>query len=149
MPDVLKLIFGVLASLFKSRAKLEAKILVLRQQINVIRRRSPKRPHLNSTDRFLFVWLYRWFPCVLGAVAIVMCQSLISSIRWGCLDHMIAFGEAHLRRIVGSMYAAYYNEARTHQSLNKDATFHRVIERIGAITSQSVLGGLHHNYCRI
>jgi hypothetical protein len=30
------------------------------------------------------------------------------------------FGEAHLRRIVGA-YAAYYNEARTHRSLNKDA----------------------------
>ena len=30
-----------------------------------------------------------------------------------CLDHMIVFGEAHLRRILGA-YAAYYNEARTH-----------------------------------
>jgi hypothetical protein len=61
MTDLLKLILGVLASLFKSRAKLEAEILVLRQQINVLRRRAPKRPHLNNTDRFLFVWLYRWF----------------------------------------------------------------------------------------
>jgi len=61
MTDLPKLILGVLASLFKSRAKLEAEILVLRQQINVLRRRAPKRPHLNNTDRFLFVWLYRWF----------------------------------------------------------------------------------------
>ena len=61
MKDLLNLILGVLASLFKSRAKLEAEILVLRQQINVLRRRAPKRPHLNNTDRFLFVWLYRWF----------------------------------------------------------------------------------------
>jgi hypothetical protein len=37
MAELLKLIFGVLASLFKSRAKLEAEILVLRQQINVLR----------------------------------------------------------------------------------------------------------------
>jgi hypothetical protein len=28
----------------------------------------PKRPDLNNTDCFLFVWLYHWFPCVLGAV---------------------------------------------------------------------------------
>jgi hypothetical protein len=62
MIDLLKLILGVLASLFRSRAKLEAEILILRQQINVLRRRAPKRPHLNNTDRFLFVWLYHWFP---------------------------------------------------------------------------------------
>ena len=68
MMDLFKLILGVLASLFRSRAKLEAEILILRQQINVLRRRVPKRPHLNNTDRFLFVWLYHWFPSVLGAV---------------------------------------------------------------------------------
>jgi hypothetical protein len=54
MKDLLKLIIGVLASLFKSRAKLEVEILILRQQINVLRRRAPKQPHLNNTDRFLF-----------------------------------------------------------------------------------------------
>jgi hypothetical protein len=52
MKDLFKLILGVLASLLKSRAKLEAEILILRQQINVLRRRAPKRPHLNNTDRF-------------------------------------------------------------------------------------------------
>ena len=30
-------------------------------------------------DRFLFVWLYRWFPSVLGAVAIVRPETII---RW-------------------------------------------------------------------
>ena len=30
-----------------------------------------------------------------------------------------------------------------------DAPFHHAIERLGAITSQPVLGGLHHQYCRI
>ena len=338
MTDLLKLILGVLASLFKSRAKLEAEILILRQQINVLRRRAPKRPHFNNSDRFLFVWLYHWFPSVVGAIAIIspetiirchragfraywrwrsrspvgrpkvsaelrtligemsranplwgaphihgellklgfevaqstvaryMChhsrppsqgwrtflsnhasgiaavdlfvlptiafrmlyclviirhgrriwlsfgvtenptaewisrqiteafpwdhaprylirdrdtsygpafvqrlcamgirdrpiafrspwqnayvERLIGSIRRECLDHMIVFGEAHLRRILGA-YAAYYNESRTHRSLNKDAPFHRAIERLGAITSYPVLGGLHHQYCRI
>jgi hypothetical protein len=79
MTDLLKLILGFLASLFKSRAKLEAEILILRQQINVLRRRVPKRPHLNNTDRFLFVWLYHWFPSVLGAIAIVRPETII---RW-------------------------------------------------------------------
>jgi transposase InsO family protein len=75
-------------------------------------------------------------------------ERLIGSIRRECLDHMIVFGEAHLRRILGA-YGAYYNELRTHRSLNKDTPFHRAIERLGAITSQPVLGGLHHQYCRI
>ena len=79
MTDLLKLILGVLASLFRSRAKLEAANLVLRQQVNVLRRRMPKRPDLNNTDRFLFVWLYRWFPSVLEAVAIVRPETVI---RW-------------------------------------------------------------------
>ncbi|HEX9751870.1 MAG TPA: integrase core domain-containing protein [Methyloceanibacter sp.] len=338
MTDLLKLILGVLASLFRSRARLEAENLVLRQQINVLRRRMPKRPDLNNTDRVLFVWLYRWFPSVLGAVAIVrpetvirwhragfraywrwrsrnrvgrpkvsaelrtligemsranalwgaprihgellklgfevaqstvaryMCrhsrppsqgwrtflsnhtdgiaavdlfvlptiafqilyclviirhgrrlwvsfgvtanptaewisrqiteafpwghaprylirdrdtaygpvflqriramgirdhpiaprspwqnayvERLIGSIRRECLDHMIVFGEAHLRRILRG-YAAYYNVSRTHRSLNKDAPFHRAIQRLGTVISRPVLGGLHHQYCRI
>jgi hypothetical protein len=79
MKDLFKLILGVLASLFKSRATLEAEILILRQQINVLRRRAPKRPHLNNTDRFLFVWFYHWFPSVLGAIAIVRPETII---RW-------------------------------------------------------------------
>ena len=77
MTDLLKLILGVLASLFRSRAKLEAENLVLRQQINVLRRQMPKRPDLNNTDRFLFVWLYCWFPSVLAAVAIVRPETII------------------------------------------------------------------------
>src|ERR1700746_1483124 len=69
MTDLFKLIFGILDSRFKPRATLEAENLVLRQQVNVLRRQMPKRPDLK--DRFLFVWLYRWFPSVREVVAIV------------------------------------------------------------------------------
>jgi hypothetical protein len=75
-------------------------------------------------------------------------ERLIGSTHRGCLDHMIVFGETHLRRILRGC-AAYYNVSRTHLSPNKDAPLHRAIERIGTITSQPVLGGLHHQYCRI
>src|SRR6266508_3125010 len=70
-------------------------------------------------------------------------ERLIGSIRRKCLDHIIVFGEAHLSRILGE-YAAYYNGSRTHRSLSKDAPFHRLVQRLGDITSQPVLGGLHH-----
>ena len=75
-------------------------------------------------------------------------ERLIGTIRRECLDHMIVFGEAHLRRIVGK-YAAYYNKSRIHRALNKDAPFPRAIERLGVITSRLVLCGLHYQYCRI
>jgi transposase InsO family protein len=75
-------------------------------------------------------------------------ERLIGTIRRECLNHMIVFGEAHLRRILGK-YVAYYDGSRIHRALDKDAPIHRAIERIGIITSQPVLGGLHHQYCRI
>ena len=79
MIELLQLILHIVASLFKSRAKLEAEILVLRQQLNVLRRQVSKRPQLNNADRFLLVWLYRRFPSVLGAIAILRPETII---RW-------------------------------------------------------------------
>ena len=74
-------------------------------------------------------------------------ERLIGSIRRECLDHMIVFGESHLRRIV-SLYASYYNEARTHLSLTKDAPISRPIERFGRLIAEPMVGGLHHRYTR-
>jgi transposase InsO family protein len=338
MTDLLRLIVAFFASLFKSRARLEAENLVLQQQIHVLRRRMPKRPALTNVDRLIFVWLYRWFPSTVGALAIIrpetvirwhrvgfraywrwrsgkqvgrptvsaelrtliaemsranplwgaprihgellklgfdVAQStvakymvrrrgppsqgwktflrnhvshvgaidlfvvptagfkllyglviirlqrrhlvwinvttnptadwiarqiteafpweqapqylirdrdasyghavtrrfvamgirdrptaprspwqnayverLIGSIRRECLDHVVILGEAHLRRVLAA-YAHYYNELRTHRSLTKDTPIHRVVERLGTITSRPLLGGLHHQYCRI
>jgi transposase InsO family protein len=77
-----------------------------------------------------------------------LAERLIGSIRRECVDHVVVLGEAHLRRVLKS-YARYYNESRIHRSLSKDAPFPRTIERLGVITSQPVLGGLHHQYCRV
>jgi hypothetical protein len=79
MTDLLRLILAILASPFKSRAELEAENLILRQQINVLCRRMPKRPALTNVDRFLFVCLYRWFRSTAGALAIVRPETII---RW-------------------------------------------------------------------
>src|SRR5450756_2248757 len=74
-------------------------------------------------------------------------ERLIGSIRRECLDHVIVLGEAHLRRILRA-YAAYYNDIRTHRSLDKDAPVSRPVQRTGSIKSHSILGGLHHHYVR-
>jgi transposase InsO family protein len=75
-------------------------------------------------------------------------ERLIGSVRRECLDHIIVFGEAHLRSVLRS-YTSYYNGTRTHWSLDKDAPVHRPIQRIGALRSHAILGGLHHKYVRI
>src|ERR1700716_1261295 len=75
-------------------------------------------------------------------------ERLIGSIRRECLDHIVVFGEAHLRRILAA-YASYYNGFRTHLSLGKDAPAHRPIQQLGQLAARPILGGLHHQYCRI
>jgi hypothetical protein len=75
-------------------------------------------------------------------------ERLIGSIRRECLDHMIVLGDCHLGRIMKA-YAAYYNAARTHLALCKDAPIRRPIERMGCIVAQPMVGGLHHRYARI
>jgi integrase-like protein len=75
-------------------------------------------------------------------------ERLIGSIRRECLDHVVVFGERHLRHLLLS-YMKYYNGARTHLSLEKDAPFSRAVERAGQILCRPILGGLHHQYVRI
>jgi transposase InsO family protein len=75
-------------------------------------------------------------------------ERLIGSIRRECLDNVVVFGERHLRHLLGS-YQKYYNEARTHLSLDKDAPVSRTIEEVGSIIAKPLLGGLHHQYVRI
>src|ERR1700730_9029039 len=75
-------------------------------------------------------------------------ERLIGSIRRECVDHLVVLGEMHLRRVLKS-YARYYNETRTHRSLDKDAPIPRPIQRTGSIMSHALLGGLHHLYARV
>ena len=75
-------------------------------------------------------------------------ERLIGTIRRECVDHLMVLGEAHLRRVLVE-FTAYYNGSRIHHSLSKDAPFHRAIERVGSVTSRPILGGLHHQYCRV
>jgi len=76
------------------------------------------------------------------------CERLIGSIRRECLDHIVVFGERHLRHLLCA-YADYYNRTRTHLSLNKDSPASRAIESCGRILPVPILGGLHHQYVRI
>jgi hypothetical protein len=79
MGDLLKLIWCFVVGLFRSRAALEAEILTLRHQLNVLRRKAPKRVAFNTFDRLVFSGLYQIAPAVLSTLAIVKPETVI---RW-------------------------------------------------------------------
>ena len=60
---------AILVSPFRSKARLEAEIATLRQQLIVLQRKSRGRVRLTNGDRFFFVQLYRWFPSILQVVS--------------------------------------------------------------------------------
>jgi putative transposase len=76
-------------------------------------------------------------------------ERMIGSIRRECLDHVIAFHETSLRRILSS-YFDYYHRSRTHLSLSKDSPEPRPIQPpgMGSVVAVSQVGGLHHRYER-
>src|SRR2546425_12262238 len=74
-------------------------------------------------------------------------ERLIGSIRRECLNHVLVFGERHLRRTL-TRYFAYYHRARTHLSLDKDAPDGRPVELrdLGRVIPLPEVGGPHHRY---
>ena len=74
---------------------------------------------------------------------------MIGTIRRECLDHVIVFNEASLRRTLSS-YFSYYHRSRTHLSLDKDAPESRPVQtpEFGNIVAIPEVGGLHHRYER-
>ena len=69
-------------------------------------------------------------------------ERLIGSIRRECVDdHIVVFGERHLRHVLRS-YMSYYNSTRTHLSLNKDAPMSRADETAGRPFCQGEAGAV-------
>ena len=79
MIDVLRSLCAAVIGLFRSSTRREAEIMVLRHQLNVLRRGSPKRIALSNVDRLLFVWLSRLVPTTLDALMVVGPETVI---RW-------------------------------------------------------------------
>ena len=75
-------------------------------------------------------------------------ERLIGTLRRECLDHVIVFGEAHLRRVLAA-YVDYCNQTRPHLALQKDTRLRRAVQRNGTVIARPVMGGLHHQYVRI
>ena len=78
MIPLLRLLLYIVISPFKTKARLEAEVIMLRHQLNVMRRRIPSNPKFTVVDRLLFIWLYRL------AVAIAQPETIIRWHRTGC-----------------------------------------------------------------
>ena len=72
-------VLALLVTPFKSKSRLEAENVVLRQQLIVLRRQMRGRVQLSNDDRLFFVQLYRWFPSILPALTIIRPETLV---RW-------------------------------------------------------------------
>jgi hypothetical protein len=79
MGELFGFIWCAIAGLFRSRPALQAEILVLRHQLNILHRRSPKWVALGKIDRLVFCRLYRLSPTVLDALKILQPETVI---RW-------------------------------------------------------------------
>src|SRR5437899_1166889 len=133
MWDFCRLTWWTLVVLFRSRRALEAENLVMRQQINVLRRTAPKRLLISSIDRLLFVGLFRLFPDVRGALAIVKPDTVI---RW----HRAGF-RAYWR------WKSRIRRGRPKvppeiRQLIRDAPIPRAVQAAGRILCRPILGGL-------
>jgi putative transposase len=83
-----------------------------------------------------------------------VCERFIGSVRRECLDHLFILNERQLYRLIGE-YVAYFNHARPHQGIHQripdppEAPVSGVEPSRQRIVGYSVLGGLHHDYCRV
>ena len=79
MVALIFLFSNLVASLFKSRSRLEAENAALRQQLIVLQRKVRGRVEFTNSDRLFFIQLYRWFPSVLKVITIIRPETLV---RW-------------------------------------------------------------------
>src|SRR5687767_2123425 len=79
MLNVIRLMFGLVVDLFRSRGALEAEVLVLRQQITVLRRDKPTRLTFMAADKLVLSWICRLFPNACDALAVVRTETVM---RW-------------------------------------------------------------------
>jgi hypothetical protein len=79
MAALIVFLLNLVASLFKPKSQLEAENAALRQQLIVLQRKVHGRVQFTNSDRLFFIQLYRWFPSVLKAIAIIRPETLV---RW-------------------------------------------------------------------
>lgn len=71
----------------------------------------------------------------------------VRTVREECLDYILIFNAAHLRRVVIE-FMDYYNTARPHQGIDQQTPILQARPSSGTIQCRNVLGGIIHDYYR-
>jgi len=71
----------------------------------------------------------------------------VRTVREECLDYILIFNAAHLRRVVIE-FVDYYNTARPHQGIDQQTPIPQARPSSGTIRCRNVLGGIIHDYYR-
>jgi len=72
----------------------------------------------------------------------------VKTVRNECLDKLLIFNEAHLRRVLRE-YVAYYNAARPHQALAQQTPIPRTVSTAySPVRCRPILGGIQNDYYR-
>ena len=79
MVGMLRALALIFADLFKSRARVEAEIVVLRHQLNIALRKRKAPLVLTNLDRSFLIWLFRLFPSILKLMRVVRPATVV---RW-------------------------------------------------------------------
>ena len=77
-------------------------------------------------------------------------ERFVGTLRRECLDHLLIFGERHLRKVVGE-YARHYNGHRPHQTRQQRPPLHQpgpAIDITVPIEGRQAIGGLISEYRR-
>ncbi len=74
-------------------------------------------------------------------------ERVVGTLRRECLDHLLIFGEGHLRAVLAE-FVSYYNQERPYRTLRLETPTPNSRSLSGAVRSRPVLGGLHHAYER-
>ena len=74
-------------------------------------------------------------------------ERVIGTLRRDCLDHLIIFGERHLRAVLAE-FVTFYNHERPHRALGLETPTASLRPISGEVQSRPILGGLHHVYER-
>lgn len=79
MRSILRAFFSWLALSFRHRASLKLEVIALRQQLDVLQSRHPKRIIFPRSERYIWILLYRFWPAALSLMHLVQPQTVI---RW-------------------------------------------------------------------
>jgi integrase-like protein len=139
-------LFELVLLLARSEQKKEVEILLLRHELQVLRRQVA-RPQLRPADRVVLAALGHALP--LAPKAKAHAERWVGSVRRECLDRMLIVSQAHLERVLRE-YVAHHNMHRPHRALEQRPPIPNPIAHTppneARVRRRDRLGGLLHEY---